>query len=97
MALQAANLYMPQPNVDSKEIYYPASNVKIVSVAGLDGTSFIAAANPEHIFYGTDLSGDQEKFDLWYSQDNQEFRLAVQFTQGVQVAFPSQVIIRKGV
>jgi hypothetical protein len=94
MALQALNLYMGAPAQDGEETTYPGSTTKIVAVAGLNGTNQIVAANPEHVFYGTDLSGDQEKFDFWYSQDNQEFRLAIQFTQGVQVAFPDQIVFR---
>ena len=34
-----------------------------------------------------------ETFDLWYSKDNQEFRLAVKFNAGVQVAFPDEVVL----
>lgn len=94
MALQAANLYMGAPAQDGEETVYPGSTTKIVAVGGLNGQNIIVAGNPEHIFYGTDLSGDDEKFDFWYSQDNQEFRLAVQFTAGVQVAFPDQIILR---
>ena len=94
MALQAANLYMGAPAQDGEETVYPGSTTKIIAVGGLNGQNIIVAGNPEHIFYGTDLSGDDEKFDFWYSQDNQEFRLAVQFTAGVQVAFPDQIILR---
>ena len=94
MALQALNLYHYDPSTSADAMSYPGSVVKIEAVAGLNGTNWIVAGNPEDFFYGTDLQGDYEKFDFWYSQDNQEFRLAVQFTQGVQIAFPSQVIYK---
>ena len=97
MALQALNLYMGAPNVDSMETVYPGSNVKVIAVPGLTGTDFIFAFDPQMTFYGTDLMGDQEKFDLWYSQDNREFRVEVQFTSGVNWAIPSQVTMRKKV
>jgi hypothetical protein len=97
MALQALNLYMGAPSQDGEETTYPGSTTKIVAVAGLNATNIIVAADPMNIFYGTDLSGDEEKFDFWYSRDTQEFRLAIKFTQGVQVAFPSQVVMRKDV
>lgn len=95
MALQALNLYMGSPAVDTMETFYPGSNVKVVAVPGLTGTDFIFAFEPANAFYGTDLSGDEEKFDIWYSKDNQEFRLAVQFTSGVNWAIPAQVTMRK--
>jgi hypothetical protein len=59
----------------------------------LVGTDRVFAADFENnVFYGTDLEGDEEKFELWYSQDNREFRLAVEFNAGVQVAYPNQVV-----
>ncbi len=97
MALQALNLYMGSPAVDGMETFYPGSNVKIVAVPGLTGTDYIFGFDPLNAFYGTDLSGDEEKFDIWYSKDNQEFRLAIQFTSGVQFAIPAQVTMRKKV
>ena len=69
------------------------SNIKIKAVSGLDGTGAIVAADPRNLFYGTDMQGDSEKFDFWYSKDNQEFRLAIEFGLGVQVAFPNEVVI----
>ena len=53
----------------------------------------IVAADAENIYFGVDMEGDEEKFDMWYSQDNQEFRLAINFNAGVQVAFPDEVVI----
>lgn len=94
MALQAANLYHNNGDgLDKGEIFYQGSNIKIKAVAGLNGTSEIVAADPENFFYGTDLQNDQEKFDFWYSKDAQEFRLAIEFSVGDQVAFPNEVVI----
>ena len=36
---------------------------------------------------------DAETFDLWYSKDNREYRLAVQFNAGTQVAYPNEVVV----
>lgn len=94
MELQALNLYHNSgEGLDKGETYYQGTNIKIKAVSGLDDTNTIVAGNPENFFYGTDLQGDEEKFDFWYSKDNQEFRLAVQFAVGVQVAFPNQCVI----
>lgn len=74
-------------------VYIPNTGVKVVGVQGLVGTDRVFAADFENnVFYGTDLEGDEEKFELWYSQDNREFRLAVEFNAGVQVAYPNQVV-----
>ena len=39
------------------------------------------------------MMNDEEKFELWYSQDFREFRLAIEFNAGVQVAFPDEVVL----
>ena len=94
MALQNANLYHEAGDgLDKGSMYYQGSNILIKAVAGLDGTNCIVAADPQNFFYGTDLMGDDEKFDLWYSKDAQEFRLAIGFSTGVQVAFPNECVI----
>ena len=53
----------------------------------------MVAADPANLFYGVDMADDAETFDLWYSKDNQEFRLAIKFNAGAQIAFPDQVVL----
>lgn len=92
MELTAKNLYHYNPTVDSAyETVLPGTTTKVAAVAGLNGENKIVAANPEHMFYGTDMVNDDEVFKFWYSDDNQEFRLAIGFSAGVQFAFPDQV------
>ena len=94
LELTAKNLYHYNPAVDEKmEIVLPGTNTRVIAVSGLNGKASVVAADPENIYYGVDMEGDEEKFDLWYSQDNQEFRLAINFNAGVQVAFPDEVVL----
>lgn len=83
------NLAMPE------SILIPGTNVTVYGVPGLDGTGKVFASYAENFVYGTDLVGDEEKFELWYSQDNREFRCAIEFVAGVQVAFPDMVVEAK--
>lgn len=94
--LNAANLYHYDPKVDEgMSIVIPGTSTRIYGVPGLNGTKKIVAGDLKgNFFYGTDLEGDQEVFDLWYSKDNQEFRLAIKFNAGVQVAFPDQIVVK---
>ena len=93
--LNAANLYHYDPKVDDDmTIIIPGTSTRIYGVAGLNGTGKIVAGDKNNFYYGTDMEGDQEAFDLWYSKDNQEFRLAIKFNAGVQVAFPDQVVVK---
>lgn len=94
--LNAANLYHYDPKVDEgMSIVIPGTSTRIYGVPGLNGTGKIVAGDLKgNFFYGTDLEGDQEVFDFWYSKDNQEFRLAIKFNAGVQVAFPDQIVVK---
>lgn len=88
------NLYHYDPTVDdSKTIILPGTNTKLHGVNGLNGKGRILAADPENLFYGCDMADDQESFDIWYSKDNQEFRVAIKFNAGAQVAFPDQIVL----
>ena len=73
----------------------PGTNVRVEGVAGLDGTKKVYASYADNFIFGTDMQGDEEKADLWYSQDNRSFRLALEFVAGVQVAFPELVAVAK--
>lgn len=77
-------------------VLIPGTNVRVIPVGGLDGEAYKAVASyRDNFVYGTDLADDAEKFDFWYSQDNREFRLAIEFTAGVQVAFPDLIAAAK--
>lgn len=78
---------------DIQEFVLPGTNTKVVAVDGLNGTNKIVAADAANLFYGCDMLDDAETFDLWYSKDNREYRLAVQFNAGTQVAYPNEVVV----
>lgn len=80
-----------------ESLLIPGTNVRVIPVDGLDGLAkrHIVASYRDNFNYGTDMQGDEEKYELWYSQDNREFRLAIEFTAGVQVAFPDMVAYGK--
>lgn len=94
VAMKNANLFHYNGDgVDNSKVYYPGSNIMVKAVAGLDGTGTIVAADPENFVFGCDMQHDAEKCDLWYSKDDQVFKLAVEFGIGTQVAFPNEVVI----
>lgn len=95
--LVAANLYHFNPTAGNGEYVLPGTNIRVIAVGGLNGTGTtvdtIVAGRLSNFFYGCAFDGDSNAFDLWYSKDNQEFRLAANFNAGVQVAYPNEVVI----
>ena len=77
----------------TEEFIVPGTNTRVIAVNGLNGTGKIVASALDNLFYGCDLMNDNETLDVWYSKDFQEHRLAMSFNFGVQVAYPSEVVM----
>jgi hypothetical protein len=98
VALKNANQFhwtSDATSASNQEMVVPGTNVKLIALDGLnatDATARVFAFSLSNVFYGTDLEGDEEKFEIWYSKDNQEFRLVINFNAGVQFAFPDEIV-----
>lgn len=89
-----ANMYHYERNIDeSFDIILPGTMTHIKAVSGLQGVDEIFAMNPNHVVYGTDLENDFETFKFWFSDDDDMFKLLVEFAAGVQIAIPSEIIV----
>ena len=73
------------------EILLPGTNMRVVRVNGLNGTTKIYTGRASHFFFGTDLTSDFESYDMWYSFDDDVIYLRSKFRAGVQVPFLNQV------
>lgn len=87
-------------------IIIPGTNIKAIPTMGLNNFNtmttsdpnvkikpFAVLIDPENIVVATDLRGDSEKFDLWYSKDNREFRLAIEFIFGSGLKDPKAACV----
>lgn len=93
--LVTANLYHYNPGNGENEYKLPGTNIRVIGVNGLNNTTtndYAIGGSLSNMFYGTDLENGEEIFDLWYSKDNREFRLAIEFTAGVQVAYDDEIV-----
>lgn len=95
--LQEANLFHYTADLEgAMEVVIPGTDIKLIGVHGLTGQNKLYGSYLDNMYLGTDLEGDAEKFMFWYSEDNSEFRLKVEFNAGVQVAFPDFVAVYTG-
>lgn len=88
-----ANLYHYNPGNGENEYMLPGTNIRVIGVNGLNSTNKGIGASLSNLFYGINMEDGDEVFDLWYSKDNREFRLAIEFVAGVQVAFEDEVVL----
>lgn len=74
------------------EFTVPGTSLKVKAVHGLDGTNKLYAMRMSNLFLGVDMLDEDDKFEMWYSQDNRNVRFHVGFKYGVQVAFPTEIV-----
>lgn len=91
IALKNANLYHYGVDAINFELFIPGTNIKLVALNGLNGTSRIIAGRKSNMFMGVDLMNEEEKFEIFFAKEADEVRLMCAFKVGTQVAFPSQV------
>lgn len=88
----AKNWFQITVGAPQDEFILPGTDVKIVKTKGLAGTQNIVGTFPKNLFYATDMEGDEETIDLWYSKDDRVFKLEALWNSGVQIAYPDMVV-----
>jgi hypothetical protein len=74
------------------EMVFPGTSLKIVAVHGLDGTNKIYGMRLSNMFFGTDLMGEEEKFEIFYAKEAMEVRYNAEWKAGANVAFLNEVV-----
>jgi len=83
------NFHFSEPTLGQVyEVFHPQTNIKVVGVPGLNGSSLIAGSAQQYFLVGTDLMSDEDSYRMWWSQDFQEVRMAVNWKLGTAIAFP---------
>lgn len=93
LAITAVNLYHYTTDINpSREVIIPGTDTKVRMAMGLTGVDTIYAFVPSQIVYGFDASDDYADYKLWFSDDNDVFRLKISFAAGINFAFPQYVV-----
>lgn len=79
-------------NQEYGEFLLPGTDAKVVKVQGLAGVNAVLGTFPANIVYGTDLTDDNEKFRIWFSEDDGTWKIEVKWNSGIQVAFPDMCV-----
>ena len=96
MELVDKNFYHYDPQngaVTDAGFLFPGTNIRVEKVAGLAGSKKVIGTYWKNLFYGADLLGEEERFRLWYDEEDEMFRFRALWNSGVQVAFPDEVVI----
>ena len=92
MQLVEKNLYHYNPADGAlEEIFIPGAGVKVRKANGLSNND-IFATSPKNMVYATDFLGNAEEVKIWYSDDNDAYRVKVRFNYGAAFIFDDLVI-----
>lgn len=90
--LVAKNLYHFAPaNETVEEIILPGPDARVVKTPGLAGLHVIVCTFADNLVYGTDMEGDWEDIKVWFSDDDDLYKIAAKWATGVAYKFPEYV------
>lgn len=88
------NMPVIDANVDYL-VYAGDSRIKLVPVAGLEGTNKIVAAPYDALVYATDVEDSEGIFKMWFDEKEDKFLFKVLFTAGTAVKYSDEVVMWK--
>lgn len=74
------------------EFYLPGTDVKVVKSYGMSN-DFVLGTFAKNLFYGCDMENDDETIEIWWSKDDRNIKVAVEWNWGAQIAFPDMVVV----
>ena len=74
-----------------EEFVLPGTKAVVINTEGLSGTNAIVGTFGDNLVYGTDMEGDNEIVDLWWSEDARVFRYQVSWNSGVAYHYSEDI------
>jgi hypothetical protein len=107
-ALKNANAFnfFPDSTWLTGEFVMPGLGLKVKAVHGLDNGQLGEAVSYRdrivttwagNLFYGCDLTGEEETIKSWYSLDDQNIKYSIKWKAGTQIAYGSEVVTYKNI
>lgn len=85
------NLYHYNPADGAlEEIFIPGASVKVRKARGLKGNTTYGTS-PKNMIYATDFMGNAEEVKVWFSDDDDVYKVKVRFNYGATFIFPNLV------
>lgn len=80
--------------IENADLIFPGTNIKVHKTIGLTGDkTHIYASAYKNMVYGADLMNDKEEARLWFSDDDDLFKLKIKWNAGVMTYYPDMVVL----
>ena len=77
-----------------EEFFFPGTNVRVINTPGLAGVEDkLVGTFADNLVYACDVESDSEDIKIWFSDDDDLFKLKVCWNSGVAYHFPDQVFL----
>lgn len=85
---------MPIIDANTAELIYAGdSRIKIVPVAGLEGTLKVVAATADALVYATDIEDADAVYRIWFDEKEDKFLFKVLFNAGVALKYSDELVL----
>ena len=88
--------YSPEQIAQMDSVTVPGTDMVVSKVVGLNTLDNIYTGRASHFIFGTDLTGDLDQFEMWYSKDDDVIYLRSKFRAGVNVPYLDQIGVWNG-
>ena len=95
--LVSSNLYHYNPEFSGEltEIFIPGASVKVRKTYGLTGSDKIYCSVYANMYGACDMENAKEEIKLWFSDDDDIYKLKVRWNFGVATLYPDMVLVGK--
>lgn len=78
-----------------EEVVFPGTDCKVVKTPGLAGTTLptLVGTFADNLVYGCDMENDNEDIKVWYSDDDDLWKVSLKWNSGVAYHFPGQIVL----
>lgn len=80
--------------IEDADIIFPGTNVRVHKTYGLSGDKkHIYISVYDNMVYGTDLMNDKEEMRVWFSDDDDLWKVKAKWVAGVKTLYPDAVVV----
>ena len=80
--------------IEDNDLIFPGTSVRIHKTHGLEGDKkHIYASVWDNMVYAADMMNDKEEIRLWFSDDDDLYKLKIKWNAGVKTLYPDAVVV----
>lgn len=80
--------------IENNDLIFPGTNIRVHKTIGLTGDlKHIYASTYKNMFYGCDMMNDKEEVRVFFSDDDDVYKVKLKWNAGVMTAFPDEVVL----